>query len=349
MKFSYYLREAVLLSYSELRSFEASKVGDSFIRKGARRYADRLLVDVENRSANSDFEQVLVIGDGKSDYYFFRQAEAYVRERKKKANVEGLFIRNSELLDFEGKSGHLNFFDSWWDLSSALEIKLSKRKNILVFVDIDRTLIFPRGEFDGPYSDFKFRALRRYSSQFATSGVAGEATANIRSIATWLEDVFSCYKNEGDVVCYSNYEVLALVSSLVLSGLIRREWLTRRGKHFMNAGKLLVKSRNLLALGSWPCRINGRREEGSEHWDAEKLHVALNTAILAVNERQPNVSPQFRKIEFEVMKECREQDAKSFLNAPLLDLLGQSENVATVVFSDRPASTVWDGEVFLLE
>lgn len=349
MSFFYFLREAELLSEVELRNFEASKVGKGFIRKGARRYADRLLDGVETRGICHDFEQIIVIGDGESDYNFFRQAEAYVRERGKNAEVAGFFVRNTDLAGFEGKSGQLNFFDSWLDLSSALKIKLEHRRKTLAFVDIDRTLIFPRGEFDDPYSDFKSRALHRYASQFATSGESRRATADIKNVAAWVEENFSCYKNDCDVVCYSNYEVLASVSNLVLSGLMRREWITAREHRFMNAEKLFAKSRKLLELGSWPFTSNGIRKNGNEHWNIEKLFESLSDAILSVEERQPNVSPNFRKIEYKVLRESREQDAETFLNTDLLNLLRQSENIATVVFSDRPTSTVWDGEVFLLE
>lgn len=349
MSFLYYLREAELLTYAELRCFEASKVGRGFIRKGARRYADRLLRDIERRNISVDHKRILVIGDGESDYLFFRQAEAYTNESQNSSVVEGLFVRNSELASFEGKSGHLNFFDSWNDLCSALHARLSSGDSSLVFVDIDRTLIYPRGEFDDPYAEFKANALRHYVSSFAKSDEAVEETLNIQSVAAWVEESFSCYRNDGDVVCYSNYEVLAFVSSLVLSGLLPRGWIGRQGDKFLDAAKLFAKSKKLLRIASWPCRIKGVREEGNRHWDVQKFSHALDAAISAVSERQPDLSPQFRRIEFEVMSQNRDRNDGSFLNAPLMDLLAQSQNASTVVFSDRPISTVWDGEVFLLE
>ena len=317
-------------------------------KKGMRDHAERL-VDLSEKSGIQINRPIIVVGDGRSDHFMFRSLESIRRTFPDMPQPNGFFLRNPALELYEANSEHCHYFSTWRALCEAISSEKITHFETMAIVDIDRTLILPRGLMDKAYESVRTRSLRNLASLFAISAEAQCEADKIDDVANELEGSLCYYRDQGDQLCYENFEVIALTAVLKTMGLLSDESICRTLPPDEELLDTLERCRSEAGRGNWIAQFDHNAVGSHVHWNEELTIKLLTDAIDALRMGIPSITPMFRKIEFSELLDAKRDNTTSFFNWELTRALFQSPIRDIIFLSDRPISSVYDGENFVLE
>lgn len=333
------LREYGFVSGSEDGPKKLVSLGErnASCRKGAEDYATRLLNGIGDPS-HQGIERVLVVGDGIGDVRFADYLLETLRLQCRGVTLEGHFLGHPELNAAVMAREEFFSHPDWESLCRSIDFFLSQGRKTLVFVDIDRTIIYPRGIANEDY-----RALRRdtvfdFIQEFSNRTLDD---IDLTKIAQILEDVVGSFagysKNENASIIFKNEETVACLALLKATGLINfRNYSLERLDENIRTGSRRAKQ------GGWISGLHRGfddtdRIDGSKNWRALGLIQTFDNVLASMASNRPVFLPRFREVEASKLEEQLNDNTENLWNDLLLETLGRLKECSVVFLSDRPA------------
>ena len=317
-------------------------------KKGNRDHAERL-IELAVQAGIPTGRPIFVIGDGRSDHFLFRSLERVRRKYPDMPQPKGLFLRNPSLEVFETNSNDCQYFASWKEMCGVLLKGETALGGGFAIVDVDRTVILPRGQMDQAYNEVRARSLNNLSHMFTISEAAQSEAASIGDIANELEGSLCYYRDQGDQLCHENFEVIALTAMLKVMGLISDLDICRALPPDEELLDILKLCRNEVKTGNWRARLDRHIVGSYKHWNSDMAVDLIMAAIDAIEEGSPSLCPMFRNIECAELLAAKEHCPRTFFNHGLMEALLGSSIQHIIFVSDRPIMSVYDGENFVLD
>lgn len=247
-------------------------------------------------------------------------------------------------------------YEDWDSLCEKLQKHVAERRAdgdfVILFLAVDRTLIFPMGPMDVEYNAFLDECLRDYLKSFLNPEYTlDKATPyNVSEMTEWIRNNYAPYSQT--VSSYaSDYDVLAFVLLCLCCGLcVRDEFVSRecnfrttfRGEgSFVEAMNTRVKP-TLWGLFEEPEILGPLNKIPSVVWNAEKLRVEFENYAHLI-ESHLAFNHLFRKIQNRKLCDCHQKD-NSILNGVLIDAIRniceKQENLFLLGMTDMPARAV---------
>ena len=320
------------------------KIHDAHVRKGNYQYTSAL-VDQLKSWCSGWFDEIVVIGDGEGDIRF--SINLYLGT-KESCRVSGLFIRHEATHPYENEGTHVALFDDWDLLSASLDDLLVNRAKqcgspgrILVLVDVDRTVIFPRLLCDQDYADTRYAAMIDFVAGFRSDSMRAQFGSQIRdSVDLATKHLREYAENQLNGACFKNEEVVALATLMLSVGAIRPNWIVQRPQPHQFES-LLVYTAQAVENGGWISGLDLRESDGQDVvpgenvWKREELARELRASLQLLRNKRPVLSPTFRQHEARRLSTIITSANGRLFNQPLIEAL---RTMCPVLFlSDRPA------------
>lgn len=282
--------------------------------------------------------RILCIGDGEGDVRLAEllngastqtmapDVKAFIYDR------DGQIARQSR--DF------VSYFRSWPELACACidDMKRSWGHYQFLLIDVDRTLLLPRGLCDTDYDTIGERAFLAYSLQFRknyeqpTAYEIGKHYKMAKSFRLYCTPGIRHYKDEDIRV----FAALALATGLFLEDDLDR------GMDQLIDWVQLAHSR--CVAGEWnPQEVEeGRLSLPGKDWDQAALKRKLESMLILTYRDGCSIAPGYRAEEERVLLDLAEK-GRCFLNGHVVDIIREAVMTKTAIplaYSDRPSASV---------
>lgn len=211
---------------------------------------------------------------------------------------------------------------TWTAIEDACRAQLAKPErdcDNFLLLDIDRTVLLPRGLCDAAFGRVGATAVERFVNWFAT-GSPSSAKEIANAFAAARE--FPSYSVAASTH-YGDEDVRAIACLLLCANLLAVDDFSRRPPGFQH---WLPPSLNAL---------------DKTRWNHERVARLVESLQISLHFKDCTLAPYFREMEHNVMLEMIDQ-AECRLNGHLVRLISEalSRDWAPVAYSDRPGSSV---------
>ena len=328
------------------------RVGNEYCRKGSLGYAlvlDGILRGLSERS----FKYVMVVGDGESDVRLLGNLGILAAQDNRNSIVMGFFIRHEILAQMRDGYDGIKLYNSWSELGEELSkvltnctLNRSDGVSSILIVDVDRTLIVPRGVSDNDYSEMRRRAVGEYVLSFLIDKDRIDINDQaVDRLVAGLIDVVGAgcseYNNEFNAGCFKNEDVIAILVLLLCVGTVVEPWIVGlQGRPLVT---LLRHSIKMIEHGGWIDRLsleilgNGVCVAGEEGWRRTALIYHLRDVLINVRGKKPVLCEQFREQEGLCLASLLQKKQCDLFNQPLLRTLRGTKDTCVLFVTDRPA------------
>jgi hypothetical protein len=322
------------------------RIDHAYKRKGNFDYA-RIVAGRLRDLHPSWFDEVIIVGDGEGDVRFCTNLDGWIRSQSLSSELNGLFIKHDAVERSQNKNENAALFDSWVDLSLALTQVLHNadrsgvRRRILLFVDIDRTILFPRLNSDEHYFRVRAESIADYVLEFSNIDRSSLLESRIEQFANFATDNLNEYLSDFHDLCFKNEEVVAVTTLLLSTGAIMGKWVSPSSRSFLDLLRLSIQK---LIHGGW---ISGLEHGESEEprpaeliWKRDELVQHLKSVLSNLNTNKPVLCPEYRWKERKRLTRFVTDHGSAAFNVPLLGALKSAPPLTLVFVTDRPTQSL---------
>lgn len=285
-----------------------------------------------------EFDLIVVAGDSIGDYRFFTNLVDHLAKCGFTGRVEGHLISQAELVRPSELHQGLRLHKNWEDLTSSLSNAIRASSCPLVFVDIDRTVIFPRGTHDDKYSATRHRTLKEYVVRYRQSELSDVELSRIDEIIVFVSEHFVDYfSNELAVDCFKNEETVAAVALMLSVGVVKAAEITGNASLRALTSKAVFHTKQ----GGWISGVYADgdafdRCSGQKVWNKKLCAEHFARLDEALKKDQAVFLPEFRVVEAGILSEDL-MDGRIPWNLGLLQVLASCDADMVVFLTDKPA------------
>lgn len=287
---------------------------------------------------------VYCIGDGNSDVCL---AENFVGHSGYWRNKLGyrlkmlrLFIKDDNEVEPRRRSDIALYYDSWKSLCDDCIGFINKNTDVPIFlvIDVDRTLIFPKGLCDECFHDTGQVAFKLYSDNFRNYEGNDYCADDAYALAG---EFFRPYVDRKCARFFKDEDAHVFSALLLASGLIPLREFQEKMEHDLGYWAALALSR--CETGGW-VRIfsEDRWECAAAYWKQAALREELFDIKERVSRMESCIVPDYRAQEEAAIKDLVKM-GKKLLNGHIVELINAAtkEGLALPVgYSDRPGISV---------
>jgi len=305
-------------------------------RKGHIGYAKQLCAAIGNPRLK-EFDLIVVAGDSLGDYRFFTNLVDQLAKCGFTGCVEGHLITQPEHVRPNSIYQGLHWHRNWEDLTSLLSNAIRGSLCPLVFVDIDRTVIFPRGTHDDEYSATRHRTLKEYVVGFCQSELSDVELSRIDEIIVYASEHFIDYfRNELAVDCFKNEETVAAVALMLSVGVVKKAEIAGPAKLRTLAAQALFHAKQGGWISGVYADVDGfDRCSGQKVWNKKLCAEQFARLDEALRNDQAVFLPEFRVVEAGILSEFL-MDGRIPWNLGLLQTLASCDAAMIVFMTDKP-------------
>lgn len=312
---------------------------DPAIRKGHMQYAQKIIEAVGYDRLNG-YDLVVVVGDSLGDHRFYTNLVTTFNGSGYNGGVEGHFISSQETAKLGVHPDGSYLHDTWQELAKAVSESISAAEVPLLFIDIDRTTVFPRGEQDDIYFDMRHQVFREFLSGFRRSKFHKTELARMEQSIDFISEHFADYcQNELAAESFKNDETIAAVGFMMCAGLVKMHEVDTSD----SLRELTRISRKQLTKGGWISGLWADGEDfvlcdGEKAWDQQLCTDQLTRLETALERNCAVFLPEYRIIEAKLIAEALTHNSIPW-NDDLLRVIESMETATIVYLTDKPAMT----------
>lgn len=281
--------------------------------------------------------RILCIGDGDGDVKLTEHMNDLLEEFPNVASSATAHIyRGAHVARRTGAT--TVWHESWSRLANEVIDTVAGSPDVLflMVVDVDRTLLLPRGLCDEVALSIGHRAFHAFIGDFSIGPLGSEEVDRCYTQATEFKpygDESGAYHKDEDVRVFAG---LARITGLFSE----QEWVAHTAK---SMGWWLQTAARRCARGGWrPQLVGDRVWSPAEAWNEEALADELGRQYIQFSSLDCSFSTRYRNREAEIFRKLVQAD-QCTLNGHVVDILKSGTElgrVLPVAYSDRPGSSV---------
>lgn len=205
-------------------------------------------------------------------------------------------------------------------------------------MDVDRTIVLPRGVADDEFNKIRKNAILDYARSFKLGELTNDEQLGIVRKIELISNRLIEYGDEDDNRLFKNEEVVAFGTLMSAIGCLNESWLHDQHPQF-GLFTLLDWIHKQVSHCSWMCDASSGIGLGTNIWDGALLEAHIATVKEAYRTAKPVICELYREYEYvSLSRACKESN--QFFNTPLLAALRSCRSTSVIYLSDRPGLSV---------